>query len=180
MRSGVFYSSSISTEIQFCRGHLLDAYSAPDTLVLYSTFYLHFAAEERAVPVIKGLDLLNSLGSSRVNSAQVALPHCLLPGETCRLLQTPEAAKEQVGRKSSSGDTPDIQGSLFPFSIMFYLQELCSSICKTKFSQHSDLDFIADCGALPAVQCIGSLHLLRVPQLLQAPHHVFHNEETRN
>ncbi|KAK1339457.1 hypothetical protein QTO34_020140, partial [Cnephaeus nilssonii] len=58
--------------------------------------------------------------------------------------------------------------------------ELCSSIGKTKLSQYSDLDFIADRGALPTVQRVGSLHLLGVSELLQTSDHVFQNEETGN
>lgn len=61
-----------------------------------------------------------------------------------------------------------------------YLQELSSSIRKPKFPQHTDLDLVADGGAFPAVQSVGSLHLLGVAQLLQPLDHLFHNQEIGN
>lgn len=61
-----------------------------------------------------------------------------------------------------------------------YLQELSSSIRQPKFPQHTDLDLVTDGGAFPAVQSVGSLHLLRVAQLLQPLDHLFHNQEIGN
>lgn len=61
-----------------------------------------------------------------------------------------------------------------------YLQELSSGIGEAELPQHADLDLVADGGALPTVQSVGALHLLRVPQLLQPPDHLLHYQETGN
>lgn len=71
-----------------------------------------------------------------------------------------------------------------PFMVLHshssYLQELSSSIREPKLPQHTDLDLVADSGTFPTVQSVGSLHLLRVAQLLQPLDHLFHNQEIGN
>lgn len=65
-------------------------------------------------------------------------------------------------------------------SLVSYLQELSSRITETKFPQHANLDLETDSSTFPTVQCISPLHLLSVPEFLQAFDHLFNNRQTRN
>uniref|UniRef100_A0A8C6Z251 Uncharacterized protein n=1 Tax=Nothoprocta perdicaria TaxID=30464 RepID=A0A8C6Z251_NOTPE len=77
--------------------------------------------------------------------------------------------------KQTSSSNPARVRACFP-----YLQEFGSSIRKPKLSQHTDLDLVADRGPFAAVEGIGPLHLLRVPELLQPPDHLLHHKQVRN
>lgn len=61
-----------------------------------------------------------------------------------------------------------------------YLQKFSSSIRKSEFPQHTNLNLITDCGTFSTIESVCSLHLLGVTQLLQPFDHLFYNEEVGN